>query len=283
MRDYQRQRLYDWEHAQDFIVKTRDEDNKVAQLNKEEMAYIVARLNSVFGLDIKIRFRKDGRYSYYYPGERAISICLAWADNWAVLLHEYAHAIIHRKEWDEGRKYSAHGPEFVTEFCRLLHYLHPNRPSYKELASSLREGNVDFKSLSSDFKHKNRLSRLKIDLAKIPESITRQFAPKKISSEERKRRAAFSKISRIKRKYPLINVENEGYSDEPMYYVCLNKYPNDAYMDEYDEVWKNHGSSYCYDVYDLLSRLEEYVDYIERDDWLLAYNDMANEERKKNA
>ena len=66
-----------------------------------------------------------------------------------------------------------------------------------------------------------------------------------------------------------------------MYYVCLNNYPNDSYMDEYDEVWKEHGGGYCYDVFDLLSRLEEYVDYIERDESLLAFNDIATEERSR--
>jgi len=281
MRDYQRQRVYNWENKLDCISKTRDEEKKVASLTKEEMAYIVARLNDVYKLDVSIRFRKDGRKSYFYPLDKSISICLSWADNWGVLLHEYAHAIIDDMEYKAARKYPSHGPEFVREFCRLLHYLHPDRPSFKDLATSLRESGVHFKSLSETFAQKRRLSCLKIDLNDIPESVTRQFAPKEVSPEERKRRAAFSKISRIKRKYPLINVENEGYQDDPMYYVCLNNYPNDSYMDEYDEVWKDHGSSYCYDVYDLLSRLEEYVDYIERDESLLAFNDIATEERSR--
>ena len=282
MRDFQRQKVYNWESAQNWCSKTRDlSDLSITRLTKEEMTLIVEKLNDVFLLNVQISFRKDGRKSYYAPREKRISICMSWGNNWAILLHEYAHAIISEQEAKTSTRFSDHGPEFVTVYCRLLHHVHPDYPSFRSLADSLREAGVQFNSLSASFKEENRLRRLLIDLTYIPVHIRDRFAPKEVSPHERRRRAAFSKISRIKRKYPLIKVENEGYNDDPQYYVYLYLSGETEYF--HDKVREYYSTSYAYDVFELLERLESYVKFIEGEDWLIAYNDIANEERRKNA
>ena len=68
-----------------------------------------------------------------------------------MLLHEYAHCLTSDK----------HGKKFVSEFCILLHHLHPLQPSLSELAKSLNDNKIDFCSFDKTISKRKLSKRFK--------------------------------------------------------------------------------------------------------------------------
>ena len=143
-RDYQRQKVYNWENAQPWMNKTGGE------LTYEEIEVILKKLRPKAEL-------KRGRYGQKASASwwgREITIP-AWATTWSVVLHEIAHCLT------PGREEGAHGPKFVGCYCSLVHHFHPMHPEISALAESLREANIDFKGIHDWSKKFNRIKLTK--------------------------------------------------------------------------------------------------------------------------
>ena len=106
MRDTQRQKVYDWEDSQSFMIKK-------SYLTEKQCHAVIKRLNKIFRRQVTLRF-KNGHGSCWAFNKRDILIRNDWGRSYGVLLHEYAHCLTGDK----------HGKSFVSEFCVLLHYLH---------------------------------------------------------------------------------------------------------------------------------------------------------------
>lgn len=139
MRDTQRKKVYDWETSQSWMIKE-------SYLTQKQCQDVIKRLNNIFLRHVFIRF-KNGRGSCFAL-RNEIVIRNEWGRSYGVLLHEYAHCLTS----------DLHGRKFVAEFCMLLHYLHPDQPSIKDLVASMNKANVEF----DDFERtigKRRLSK----------------------------------------------------------------------------------------------------------------------------
>jgi hypothetical protein len=143
MRDIQRQKVYDWEDSQSFMIKK-------SYLTEKQCHAVIKRLNKIFRKQVTLRF-KNGHGSCWAFNKRDILIRNDWGRSYGVLLHEYAHCLTGDK----------HGKSFVSEFCVLLHYLHPLQPSISELAKSLNKANVDFGSFDKTISKKKLTKRHK--------------------------------------------------------------------------------------------------------------------------
>tara|TARA_R110000787_G_C13271974_1_gene431584 strand:+ start:38 stop:769 length:732 start_codon:yes stop_codon:yes gene_type:complete len=162
--DYQQSRVYKWERDTNWFCQFKD------QLNHEEIKYIVNRLNKVFGLTTKIHTKRANGLCHFNRSKNAIYLA-RYGFNWSVVLHEYAHAIT---------KYHkpSHGDYFVSAYCSLLRYLHPDKPTYQELSASANKWNLDFVNLRySDYDKK--LKRVVIDIDKAPKPKVVVKKPKK--------------------------------------------------------------------------------------------------------
>jgi len=125
MRDKQRQKVYDWEDSQSWMVKN-------SYLTQDQCHKIIKRLNKIFKRRITLRF-KNG-HGKCFASRNEIVIRNEWGRSYGVLLHEYAHHL----------SYDGHGREFVAEYCMLLHHLHPEQPSIEDLVQSMNKANVEF-------------------------------------------------------------------------------------------------------------------------------------------
>ena len=156
MRDTQRQKVYDWENAQSFMIKK-------SYLTQKQCRAVIKRLNKIFEKQVRLEF-KNGYGTCFARGNQII-IRNEWGRSYGVLLHEYAHCLTSDK----------HGKKFVSEFCILLHHLHPLQPSLSELAKSLNDAKVDFCSFDKTISNKKLSKRHKpfdnISTIVIPEAI----------------------------------------------------------------------------------------------------------------
>ena len=142
MRDTQRQKVYDWENAQSFMIKK-------SYLTQKQCRAVIKRLNKIFEKQVRHEF-KNGYGTCFARGNQII-IRNEWGRSYGVLLHEYAHCLTSDK----------HGKKFVSEFCILLHHLHPLQPSLSELAKSLNEAKVDFCSFDKTISKRKLSKRFK--------------------------------------------------------------------------------------------------------------------------
>ena len=145
VRDSQRSKVYRWENAQDWMTKK-------GGLSKGYAEYLAKAAAKYPKLLVKFPGNRRGCAWSSHSG-KAISLP-NWALTPGVVLHEAAHSVISRRTSRTNRGVAAHGPEFVTEFCLMLHYLHPQRPTIQALAQSLNERNVKFNSLNNPELHK---------------------------------------------------------------------------------------------------------------------------------
>ena len=143
-RDYQRQKVYNWENAQPWMNKTGGE------LTYEEIEVILKKLRP----KAELKRGRDGQKASASWWGREITIP-AWATTWSVVLHEIAHCLT------PGREKAAHGPKFVGCYCSLVHHFHPMHPEISALAESLREANIDFKGIHDWSKKFNRIKLTK--------------------------------------------------------------------------------------------------------------------------
>lgn len=140
MRDSQKQKVYDWEDSQSWMIKR-------SYLSQEQCHQVIKRLNKIFRRKVKLRFR-NGHGSCYAFNRNEIMIRNQWGRSYSVLLHEYAHCLTN----------DYHGGWFVSEFCMLLHHLHPDEPAIKDLVKSLNDANVQFNDFEKT-KCRKRLSK----------------------------------------------------------------------------------------------------------------------------
>lgn len=153
MRDKQKSKVYAWENAASWSGKSKNE------LDDTQVLHIIKQLDTKLKrkpTTIRFTNRGDQNATAQTYGN-IITLPRSWARCWSVVLHEYAHLLA-----DECK----HGPVFVTTFCALLKNFHPDRPTYKELSASLRERNIDFKSLQ-DSKYEKKCKRIKITLTNV--------------------------------------------------------------------------------------------------------------------
>tara|TARA_R110002012_G_scaffold91109_1_gene222144 strand:+ start:233 stop:967 length:735 start_codon:yes stop_codon:yes gene_type:complete len=153
MRDKQRSKVYAWENAASWSGKSKNE------LDDTQVLHIIKQLDTKLKrkpTTVKFSNRRHQNATAQTWGN-IITLPRSWARCWSVVLHEYAHLLA-----DEHK----HGPVFVTTFCALLKNFHPDKPTYKELSASLRERNIDFKSLQ-DSKYEKKCKRIKITLTNV--------------------------------------------------------------------------------------------------------------------
>jgi len=154
MKDYQRQRLYNWENAEPWMVKKSD-------LTESEVLYIIKELDKIFKNDWAIKETQvqfsNGR-GMSWANKSKIKLKRDWALTWGVVLHEYAHVITDDK----------HGPEFVAIFCGLINRYHPDKPCLKGMAKTLGEYGLDFKSLKTLEDRVAISKQPDIDISKAP-------------------------------------------------------------------------------------------------------------------
>ena len=252
MRDRQRQKVYDWENKSSWSGKGKDE------LNEQQCLFIINKLNKIYDIPVDTIFVNGDRRSakcWDRARKHEIELPRQWALCWSVVLHEYAHAISGHRKYKErpNRAIEAHGKEFVTAFCVLLHKFHPDQPNYKELSQSLRDANVDFEHMESSKFHK-QIGRKTIKLSNAKEDKDYDFNTSllKLSPEGKRRLSAGDGFYKPKTKmnrvlcvldYSIIFL----YKDRPITYKQLeasfNKLPytSDHYNKLIHKVLDEHG------------------------------------------
>ena len=151
MRDNQKRKVYNWE---DSLIPTTND------LSKQECIHIINELNKIYKCNGRIKFDNRDQHARGHSSG-LITIPTGWAMCWKVLIHEYAHVLTFNKYgW---RGIEVHGKEFVTTYCTLLKNFHPAKPTYKELAKSLNERNIDFISFNNDLEKKAKRRKVSLD------------------------------------------------------------------------------------------------------------------------
>ena len=145
MRDYKRSRCYRWEREGSWwgrnvrelalnqvIYIVRYLDWKVRQMPTKNRPEVFNNTMNDYYYQNRVRFVKNartatsstvgpvfenGKDKYVYE----IKIPVAWATNWEVVLHEFAHSLC--------GGYEGHGPTWVSTYCVLLYYFHPSQPT----------------------------------------------------------------------------------------------------------------------------------------------------------
>ena len=187
MRDRQRSKVYAWERKfiSDFNKNNLTENDCIKIFNQLQKGFNSSHDRD---MDLSLRFMNGHGRCWFSEEEREVVLRVDYGLNWQVLLHEYSHAIteitryqkskseafdwfadsegVPKKAisftsnefmdyciWESNRKVDvpvveSHGGEFVANYSVLLHLFHPKHPSFRELAQSLRDANVDW----SDFK-----------------------------------------------------------------------------------------------------------------------------------
>ena len=162
--DYQQSRVYKWENASAWSQK----GSKT--LETYQIKYLNKRLNRLFGLKTDVHDKYANGVCHYDSYDDAIYLA-GYGFNWSVYLHEYAHALTVDSE-------PPHGKEFVSAFCALLHFVHPDKPSISDLAKSANSYDLDFVSLTQNIWYK-KLSRSKIAISKATKPQEKIIEPKK--------------------------------------------------------------------------------------------------------
>jgi len=171
-RDIQKQKVYDWEDSQSWMIKK-------SYLTQDECQKVITRLNKVYGKRVGLIFKNGNGMSWArtsWSGE-TIYIRNAWARSYGVLLHEYAHCLTD----------DYHGSKFVSEYCLLLHHLHPEQPSIKSLVKSLNDANVSFSDFEKTVSKKKLSKRHKpfADVCTSPLPVPVKIVKKRVSAKQR--------------------------------------------------------------------------------------------------
>jgi len=169
VRDSQKQKVYDWEDSQSWMIKR-------SYLSQEQCHQVIKRLNKIFRRKVKLRFR-NGHGSCYAFNRNEIMIRNQWGRSYSVLLHEYAHCLTN----------DYHGACFVSEFCMLLHLLHPEQPPIKGLVKSLNNMNVQFIDFEKTVSKKKLSKRHKpfTDVCTTPIPVPVKIVKKRVSAKQR--------------------------------------------------------------------------------------------------
>tara|TARA_R100001129_G_scaffold113584_1_gene78355 strand:+ start:2998 stop:3513 length:516 start_codon:yes stop_codon:yes gene_type:complete len=141
MRDYQRTKVYRWEREQPWA-------SRKSYLTEQQVLDAVKKLDKnlpwvsfskngwskINGQKRKTKVIFSNGRGTSNANTKRIKLKRDWAMTYDVLLHEYAHQLSRDK----------HGPKFVSVYCCLLVAYHPDKPTFKELAKTLNEHNIDF-------------------------------------------------------------------------------------------------------------------------------------------
>ena len=169
MRDSQKQKVYDWEDSQSWMIKR-------SYLSQDQCHQVIKRLNKIFKRNVKLRFR-NGHGSCWAFNQNDILIRNEWGRSYAVLIHEYAHCLSN----------DSHNGRFVSNYCLLLHHLHPEQPSIKDLVRSLNDANIDFVDFEKTLSKRVLSKRLKpfedVSTVVIPEP--KRFIKRRMSAKKR--------------------------------------------------------------------------------------------------
>lgn len=169
MRDSQKQKVYDWEDSQSWMIKR-------SYLSQDQCHQVIKRLNKIFRRNVKLRFR-NGHGSCWAFNQNDILIRNEWGRSYAVLIHEYAHCLSN----------DSHNGRFVSNYCLLLHHLHPEQPSIKDLVRSLNDANIDFVDFEKTLSKRVLSKRLKpfedVSTVVIPEP--KRFIKRRMSAKKR--------------------------------------------------------------------------------------------------
>ena len=238
MRDYQRSRCYRWEREGSWWGRN------VRELALNQVIYIVRYLDwkvrqmpakkrpEVFNDRLcynptqyyyyqnRVRFVKNARTAtsatvgpVFENGKDKfiyeIKIPVAWATNWEVVLHEFAHSLC--------GGYEGHGPTWVSTYCVLLYYFHPSQPTLKELTESLNRRGVDYDSITSNPWFKG-FARVKIDINKAPaftNLVKKAWGVKKRKPNVNKGKKNWkSRVTNLVKKHPFLWVNTDDLSTE---------------------------------------------------------------------
>lgn len=168
-RDIQKQKVYDWEDSQSWMIKK-------SYLTQDECHAVIKRLNKIFRRSVKLRF-KNGHGSCWSINMKEILLRNEWGRSYGVLLHEFAHCLTNDK----------HNGSFVSNYCLLLHYLHPEQPSIKDLVKSMNKVNIDFKEFEKTLAKKVLSKRYKpfkaVSTEPLPVAVSN--VRKRVSAKQR--------------------------------------------------------------------------------------------------
>ena len=173
MRDKQKRKVYRWEDSQSWMVKR-------SYLTQDQCKKVVSRLNKIYNKRVSINF-KNGRGNSWVEGSifggQTINIRNDWGRSYGVLLHEYAHCLSN----------DLHNGNFVSEYCLLLHHLHPEQPSIKDLVASMNKATIQFADFEVTTSKKRLSKRLKpfqsVCTTPIPEP--KRYIKKRTSPKQR--------------------------------------------------------------------------------------------------
>ena len=238
MRDYQKSRCYRWENRFPWLDR-----NGTQELSLNQIIYVVRYLDwKVRLMPTKNRpeeFNDQlniGEYGYYYQnhvrfiknknagtaysryvGPRReskkdkflyeLSFPVAWATNWRIVLHEYAHSLCKISD--------LHNSTWVSTYCVLLYYFHPAQPTIDELAQSLNERGIDFDSITGNPWFKG-FARVKIDINKAPaftNLVKKAWNVKKRKPNVNKGKKNWKlRVTNLVKKYPFLAVNTDDLS-----------------------------------------------------------------------
>jgi len=170
IRDFQRQRVYDWERSQEWFKPF------VSYLTQQQVRSVIERLDKVFKRKTKTKiFFKGGYGGSYARGSTEIHLRKKWALNYGVILHEYAHLLTK----------DIHGRQFVSAYCNLLNIFHPKQPSIDELCQTMYQFRVSHDCFD-EWRRKHKLSRRYKPFEAVPEiAIVEKPKKKRISAKQR--------------------------------------------------------------------------------------------------
>ena len=119
LRDSQKTKLYRWERLQLHELSSSHALNK--QLDLEQVRQLITKAWERYkatGYPPTLKTVNEGRTCAYYPREHRIKIIASWGATPAVILHEVAHALLH-KDYVVTKKCSIHGPIFARVMIDL--------------------------------------------------------------------------------------------------------------------------------------------------------------------
>jgi hypothetical protein len=248
MRDYQRRKVYKWEGSQPWwTMKSYLTEQQVLDAVKKldkNLPWVSFSKNGWSKINKQKRKTKvifsNGRGPSNANNKR-IKLKREWALNYNVILHEYAHLFTRDK----------HGPKFVSVYCCLLVAYHPDKPTFKELAKTLNERNIDFDLFDRTW----RILELSKRIKPFPD-CKRDPLPKPI---KKTRQSPKQKLIKLCEEYDWLAYDNEtGYE----YFKCevwdIREDENrDLYFDEMIEHADSWKMAYQYAL-ELIERDKKY-------------------------
>jgi len=195
IRDFQRQRVYDWERSQEWFKPF------VSYLTQQQVRSVIERLDKVFKRKTKTKiFFKGGYGGSYARGSTEIHLRKKWALNYGVILHEYAHLLTK----------DIHGRQFVSAYCNLLNIFHPKQPSIDELCQTMYQFRVSHDCFD-EWRRKHKLTRRHKPLEDVPET-----AIVEVEKPKKKRISAKQRCQMLKEEHDWLHIYHDTWFDNEL-------------------------------------------------------------------